>query len=133
MTHGGVIMRTVLFAALAALSMPALVLAATDEAATETAPDGTAVYEAIDSFPALGGLYSFEPLDRERLIVWRTPFEPYLVELKYPSIDLRFAHAIAIDSATSSVHSRFDSVLIRGIKYPIGNIWKLSREQARAL
>lgn len=126
-------MRKEIIAVLAALVVPAVGSTATEQVPTETLEAPAGFYQAVDSFNALGGLHSFEPLDNARLIVWRTPFEPYLVELAYPSLDLRFANGIAIDSSTSRIHARFDSVRIRGIKYPIGSIYKLSREQARAL
>ena len=125
-------MQTKFLAALAIIAIAPAAFAATESAATENLPE-TAAYQAVESFSALGGLHSFRALDKDRLIVWRTPFEPYLVELAFPSHDLRFAEGVAIDSTTSRVHSRFDTVLIRGIKYPIGAIYKLSREQAKAL
>ena len=113
--------------------------AATEAEATEVETEvvetlsESASYQAVDSFSTLGGLHSFRPIDNSRLIVWRTAFEPYLIELDFPSVDLRFSEGVAIESTTSRVFSRFDTVTIRGIKYPIGAIYKLSREQARAL
>lgn len=126
-------MKTGTLMALAAIAMSPAAFAATESAVTETAPIPQGVYQQVKSFSALGGLYSFEPIDNETLIVWRTPFDPYLVKLEYPSIDLKFAHGIAIQSFSNRVTSRFDGVWIRGIKYPIGSIYKLTREQARAL
>jgi hypothetical protein len=122
-------MKSMMYAAIAAVSIAPAAFAA------PAAVDGNdyQAYEAVDSFSALGGLHSFEPLDRERLVVWVTPSKPYLIELAYPSSDLRFANAIAIDSRTSQIYSRFDSVRIRGIKYPIDGIYRLNREQADAL
>jgi hypothetical protein len=120
-------------AMLAVVLVPAIASASGSQAVTESLPDTTGIYQSVESFQALGGLYSFRPLDNTRLVVWRTPFEPYLVELRRPSPDLRFADAVAIDSVSSTVRAKFDTVRIRGIKYPIGNIYKLSREQARAL
>ncbi len=123
-------MNRTIIAMLASLSLSSAAFAA---AAPTEELNEPASYQAVESFSALGGLAGFRAIDNERLIVWRTPFEPYLVELDFPSTDLRFANGIAIDSRTSRVHSRFDSVVIRGIKYRIGNIYRLSREQARAL
>lgn len=88
--------------------------------------------EKVRSIPTLGGLHDFDSIDDATLIVWRTPFEPYLVELAFPSVDLKFAHAIAVESHLSQIH-KFDSVLIRGMSYPIANIYKLSRDQAKEL
>jgi hypothetical protein len=85
-------------------------------------------YERVQSISALGGFHSFKPVDRETLVVWTSPFRPYLIKLRIPSPDLRFAHAIAIDSRTSRVYER-----IRGFRYPIDQIYKLTRDEARAL
>lgn len=90
-------------------------------------------YERVDSISALAGLDSFEPIDRDTLLIWATPFRPYLVELSFPSVDLPYTFAIGVESTTSRVHARFDSVRVRGIRYPIREIYKLSRDEARQL
>ena len=90
-------------------------------------------YEPVQSIWAPTGLDHFSVIDADTLIVWRTPFEPYLVELKMRSPDLRFVHAIAVDSRTSTIYARFDSVRIAGLRYPIDAIYKLSRDEARQL
>jgi hypothetical protein len=90
-------------------------------------------YESVRSIWAPLGLDSFSVIDADTLIVWKSPFEPYLLELKMRSPDMRFAHAIAVESGTSSIYARFDSVRIAGLRYPIDAIYKLSREEARQL
>jgi hypothetical protein len=90
-------------------------------------------YEPVRSVWAPTGFHSFSVIDADTLIVWKSPFEPYLFELKMRAPDLRFTHAIAVDSATSSIYARFDSVRIRGLRYPIDAIYKLSRDEARQL
>jgi hypothetical protein len=90
-------------------------------------------YELVRSIWAPRGLDSFSVIDADTLIVWKSPFEPYLLELKMRSPDMPFAHAIAVESATSSIYARFDSVRIAGLRYPIEAIYKLSRDQARQL
>ena len=90
-------------------------------------------YEPVRSIWIPTGLHSFSVIDADTLILWKSPFEPYLVELKMRSHDLRFARAIAVDSATSSIYSGFDSVRVSGFRYPIGQIYKLSRDEARQL
>ena len=89
-------------------------------------------YEQVDAFTAFRGPHSFSVLDDRTLIVWATPFQPYLVELKYPSHDLKWAHAIGVTQFGSRI-SKFDSVQVRGFRYPIGGIYKLTREQAKEL
>jgi hypothetical protein len=56
-----------------------------------------------------------------------------LIDLRFASPDARFAHAIAVESATSTIYARFDSVRIAGLRYPIDAIYKLSRDDARQL
>lgn len=97
------------------------------------AADSLAGYEAVDSFVAFNGPYSFTALDDRTLIVWATPFKPYLVELRFPARDLKWAQAVGVTQFGSRVHAGFDSVQVRGFRYPIDGIYKLSREQAREL
>ncbi|HLF12809.1 MAG TPA: DUF6491 family protein, partial [Gammaproteobacteria bacterium] len=77
--------------------------------------------------------YSWSAVDEDTVIVWATPFRPYLVELAFPSHDLRFADVIGLTSVGSRVYAKFDSVKVRGFRYPIDSIYKLTREEARNL
>ena len=95
--------------------------------------EALAGYEPVESFTAFRGVHSWSPIDEDTLIVWATAFQPYLIELKFPSHDLRFARAIGVTQFGSRVHARHDSVQVRGFRYPIGAIYKLSKEEARAL
>jgi hypothetical protein len=95
--------------------------------------EALAGFEAVDSFTAFRGFHSFTVLDDRTLIVWATAFKPYLVELKFPSHDLRWAHAIGVTQFGSRVHAGFDSVQVRGFRYPIDGIYKLTREEAKEL
>ena len=87
--------------------------------------------EPIDSFNFFGRFDSWSAVDRDTLIAWTTAFKPYLIELRRPSPELRFAHVIAITSSVGMVHSRFDDVYIDGWPYRIKAIYRLTREQAR--
>ncbi len=87
--------------------------------------------EPIDSFNFFGRFDSWSAVDRDTLIVWTTAFKPYLIELRRPSPELRFAHVIAITSSVGMVHSRFDDVYIDGWPYRIKAIYRLMPEQAR--
>lgn len=90
-------------------------------------------YEQVDSIPALRRMHSFHALDRDSLIIWATPFQPYLVELRHPSHDLRFARAIGVTQSASRIYPRFDAVQVDGFRYPIERIYKLSRDEAKEL
>lgn len=100
--------------------------------AVRSVEPGTA-YEPVDSFVLLSQPHSWTALDDDTVIVWATAFRPYLVELAYPSRDLRFAHVIGVTSAGSRVYAKFDAVKVRGFRYPIDGIYKLTREEAKAL
>lgn len=122
-------MKRLTFLALLGLGIASLARA---ETAVEEAVPASA-YEPVDVIPALLGFWDFDVIDNDTLILWTTPFRPYLVELAYPSPDIRFAHAIRVESATKLVHARFDSVRIRGLRYPIAEIFKVTRDEARRL
>ncbi|MBN1239825.1 MAG: hypothetical protein JXB36_15080 [Gammaproteobacteria bacterium] len=89
--------------------------------------------EPVDSIPALRRLHSWHAVDNDTLIVWSSPFDPYLVELFRPSHDLKFAWTIGITSFGSRIHAKFDAVEVGGFSYPISRIYKLSRDDAKAL
>jgi uncharacterized protein DUF6491 len=90
-------------------------------------------YEQVDSMPMLMRPHSWTALDNDTLIVWTSPFQPYLVELAFPSHDLRFDQVIGLTSSGSRVYARFDAVKIRGFRYPIDSIYKLTRDEAKNL
>ena len=87
--------------------------------------------QAVKSFSVLTRLHSWRPVDEDTLIIWATPFRPYLVELAYPSHDLRFSDAIGLTSVAGRVHAKFDSVKVRGFRYPIEAIYEMTRDEAR--
>ena len=90
-------------------------------------------FEQVDSFSMLARPHSWQALDEDTVIVWATPWDPYLVELAFPSHDLRFAHVIGVTSIGSRVYAKFDAVKVGGFRYPIDSIYKMTREEARAL
>jgi hypothetical protein len=90
-------------------------------------------YEPVRYIWAYGGFHDFDVIDDDTLLLWTTPFDPYLVELRIPSHDLAFAQTIAVESTGDHIYSQFDTVRIAGLRYPIGEIYKLSRDEARQL
>ena len=87
--------------------------------------------EQIESFSMLGRPHSWTAVDEDTVIVWATAFKPYLVELAFPSHDLKFVETIGLTSLGSRVYAKFDSVKVRGFRYPIDSIYKLTREEAK--
>jgi hypothetical protein len=90
-------------------------------------------FEEVTSFSILTRLHSWHAIDDDTVIVWATPFQPYLVELAFPSHDLRHSEVIGITSVGNRVYARFDSLRVAGFRYPIDSIYKMTREEARNL
>ena len=122
---------------LAALSLVAGLTAsstASFAAATVTEIDPQArVFEQVDSIPMLTRPHSWQVIDDDSVVVWATPFDPYLVELAYKSPDLKWAEVIGITQFGSRVYAKFDAVKVGGFRYPIDSIYKMTREEARDL
>ncbi len=106
--------------------------ASSSSVATATLPAGAA-YEQVDSIPLMRRPHSWQVIDDDTVVVWATPFDPYLVELAFKSYDLRFAHVIGITQFGSRVYAKFDAVKVGGFRYPIDSIYKMTREEARNL
>ncbi|MEO8466628.1 MAG: DUF6491 family protein [Gammaproteobacteria bacterium] len=93
----------------------------------------TQVGEPVDSFPVLSRLHDWQVIDNKTVIVWATPWQPYLLQLKYPSHDLPFVQAIGVTSLGDRVYARFDSLRVAGFRYPIDSIYKMTKEEAKEL
>ena len=114
---------------------PSLARSAGEPAANNAAQvePGKSAGEPVDSFYMRSHFESWAPVADDKVIVWPTPFEPYLLELAYPSHDLKYVNAIGVTSMGSRVYAKFDAVKIAGFRYPIDSIYKLTREEAKSL
>ena len=90
-------------------------------------------FEEVESIPMLTRPHSWQVVDDDTVVVWATPFDPYLVELAFKSHDLKFAHVIGITQVGSRIYAKFDAVKVDGFRYPIHSIYKMTREEARNL
>jgi hypothetical protein len=90
-------------------------------------------YEQVDSIPMLTRPHSWQVVDEDTVLIWATAFQPYLVELAFGSPDLRFSEVIGVTQFGSRIYAKFDAVKIRGFRYPIDSIYKMTREEARDL
>jgi hypothetical protein len=99
----------------------------------DSASDQTPAYEQVDSFVMWNHPYSWSPVDDRSVVLWPTPFEAYLVRIAYPSHDIRYVQHIGVTQSTARVYAKFDALQIRGFRYPIDSIYKLTREEARNL
>lgn len=124
---------TLLALGAASVSGTASAHAAGNANASESPADQTQAYEQVDSFVMFGHPYSWSPIDDRTVVLWATPFEAYLVRIAYPTHDMRYVQHIGVTSSTSRVYAKFDALQIRGFRYPIDSIYKLTREEARNL
>lgn len=120
-------------AALAGFALALSIAAGTASARAVNNPPAAAAFGSVKSFRLLTPPYSWRVVDDRTLILWATPFRPYLLELAYPSPDLRFANVIGVTSSVGIVHSGFDAVRVRGLRYPIDRIYQLTPDEARTL
>jgi hypothetical protein len=117
--------------------------------AAPAAPTGTpaqqqtlARYESyagppLQYFTWLGRFDSWEPLGKDRLVVYTTPSDAYLLKV-WPPCDFRFVTGgIGISSTSSSVYTNFDSVIVNTgaggpRRCPISEIRKVDYTRMRA-
>lgn len=118
---------------LIAIALLSLGLTSAPQATESAAGDPAADYVQVKSITAFRGPYSWSVIDDDTLIVWANAFDPYLVKLKYPSQDLKFARAIGISQFGSQIYANTDAIHVRGFRYPIGRIYRLSREEAKKI
>ncbi len=79
-----------------------------------------------------GNLSNWRAISRDELIIWATPFKPYLVKIWRPFRSLRFVQTIGVTSTTGRV-TTLDSVIVDGQRLPIKTIVALDREAAKSL
>ena len=107
--------------------------AAGARSANPAAAMAAASLERVDSIPMLTRPHSWQAIDDDTVVLWATPFDPYLVELAFKSHDLKFAQVIGVTQVGSRVYAKFDAVKVGGFRYPIDSIYKMTREEARNL
>lgn len=120
-------------ATLGAVASLTLALNAAFAAQVNRGAVATAAFERVDSIPMLTRPHSWQVIDADTVVVWATPFQPYLVELAFESRDLEFAQVIGITQVGSRIYAKFDAVKVGGFRYPIESIYKMTREEARNL
>ena len=86
--------------------------------------------EPIDSFNTFG-LDSWSAVGRDRLIVWDGPSRAYLIVVREPCSELKFAESVEVTSTLRSV-SKFESVQVGRDRCPINEIRPIDVKQMRA-
>jgi hypothetical protein len=133
MAHSNKLISVTAAALLALGSAGATSIANARAAANDNASDQTPAYEQVDSFVMWGHPYSWSPVDDRSVVIWPTAFDAYLVRIAYPTHDMRFVQHIGVTQSTARVYAKFDALQIRGFRYPIESIYKLTKEEARNL
>jgi hypothetical protein len=117
--------------------------AASEPTGTSAQQQALARYQAyagppLQYFTWFGHYDSWEALGKDRLVIYTTPSDAYLLKI-WPPCDLRFViNRIGISSTSSSVYTRFDSVLVSSgpgsppLRCPIDEIRKVDVPRMRA-
>jgi len=86
--------------------------------------------EPVDSFTMFRH-DSWEPLNRNQLVLYTTMNDAYLLTVMGPCYELPFAQTVGVTTTGSSV-TRFDSVIVRGNRCPITEIQPIDVERMKA-
>ena len=86
--------------------------------------------EPVDSFTTFR-YDSWEPINRNQLVLWTTMNDAYLLTLMAPCQDLPFAETVGVTTTASSV-TKFDNVLVRGNRCPITEIQPIDVHRMKA-
>lgn len=124
-------MKTILALVLAAV----MASACADGPARRNDRDVLAKYDGYIGEPIRGftafRAQSWQPVRRDRLILWTSMNDAYLITLAGPCTDLMFAHSVGVTSTTSEI-STFDSVLVGRDRCPIKQINPIDVRQMKA-
>ena len=77
----------------------------------------------IQQFTWIGQYNSWEPIGTNKLVVWTTPFQAYLLKVAPPCDNLEFINRIGLTSTSNTVYARFDAIKVdHGWRCPIQEI-----------
>jgi Family of unknown function (DUF6491) len=86
----------------------------------------------LDRMTWLGRFDSWESLGDNRLVVYTTPSDAYLLSVTPPCTDLPFVQSIGLTSTGGTVYPRLDSVKVKGWRCPIAEIRRIDYARMRA-
>ena len=113
------------------VGLMALGLASVSLAANTNDKYAGAEMKPVDKMRTFNQIDGWRPINRDTLIIWATPFKPYLVELTRPTQHMRFEQTIGVTSTAGTVYAKFDDVIVDGIRYPIKAMYEIDRFHAR--
>jgi hypothetical protein len=85
-----------------------------------------------DRFTYLGRYDNWLPISDTQLVVWTTFDNAYLLTVREPCINLRFASRIALTNTANTVSNRLDSVIVGHDRCQITEIRPLNYNKMRA-
>jgi Family of unknown function (DUF6491) len=86
----------------------------------------------VDRFTWLGHYDGWEPLGKDRLVIFTTTSEAYLLKV-WPPCDLRFVvDRIGLTSTSNTVYARLDSVIAGSRRCPIDEIRPIDYRRMKA-
>lgn len=86
----------------------------------------------LDRMTWLGRFDSWESLGDNRLVVYTTPRDAYLLTVTPPCNDLPFVQTIGLTATSGTVYPRLDSVKVKGWRCPIAEIRRIDYARMRA-
>jgi Family of unknown function (DUF6491) len=86
----------------------------------------------LDRMTWLGRFDSWESLGDNRLVIYTTPSDAYLLTVTPPCTDLPFVQTIGLTSTSGTVYPRLDSVKVKGWRCPIAEIRRVDYARMRA-
>jgi hypothetical protein len=85
-----------------------------------------------DRFTYLGQYDNWQAISDTQLVVWTTFDNAYLLTVREPCINLRFANRIALTNTANTVSNRLDSVIVGHDRCQITEIRPLDYKKMRA-
>ncbi|MFK7956078.1 MAG: DUF6491 family protein [Lysobacterales bacterium] len=76
---------------------------------------------------------SWTAIDDQRLVLYTSPFRPYLLTLNRKAAGLQFDQRVSFQFDNNHIYANFDRIVVDGFPYTIAKIEKLDRDTARAL
>ena len=76
---------------------------------------------------------SWRAIDDQRIVLYTSPFRPYLLTLNRKANGLRHDQRVAFQFDNNHIYANFDRIVVDGFPYTIAKIEKLDKATAKAL
>jgi hypothetical protein len=85
----------------------------------------------VDHITYLGRYDNWQSVSQYQIALWTSINDAYLITVRPPCENLRFANRIGITQTANTISSRFDSILVRGWKCQISEIRPIDYSRMR--